>query len=106
MSTQDDITKWIDRANELLNSGTAATHQLPPFAVSMLSYFYGPNSSQMSHYQQAVNNCFKDKTSGAPAHQVFLLAKGTVRNIVMELQNGLVSSLRTVVQGEVLGDLL
>jgi hypothetical protein len=100
-----DEANWIQQANELLNSGMQVTHELPPFAISMLTYFHGANSAQVRAYMQRADNIYKDKSSG-PAHQLFLHARGTVSGLVRELNSNLVGNIRSSVQGELLGDLV
>jgi hypothetical protein len=103
--TRPDETRWIQQAKELLNSGMGGTHDLPQFAVSMLTYFYGANSAQLRAYLQRADNIYRDKTVG-PTHQLFLHARGTVSNTVRELENNLVGDIRSSIQGELLGDLV
>lgn len=100
-----DEAKWIEQANELLNSGVQATHDLSPFAISMLTYFHGANSAQVRAYVQRADNIYKDESIG-PSHQLFMHARGTISSLVRELENNLVGSIRSSVQGELLGDLV
>jgi hypothetical protein len=99
-----DETKWIEQAKELLNSGMGGTHDLPPFAISMLTYFYGPGSMQLRAYMAGADNITKRKEG--VAHHLFMHARGAVANTIRELENGLVANLRTSIQGELLGDLV
>jgi len=95
---------WIEQGNALLSEGEEAMYTLPPFAISMLTYFYGANSVQVRIYQQTVDNLFKNK--GGATRLSFYLAQGAVSNTIRELENGLITNLRTSIQGEVLGDMV
>jgi hypothetical protein len=100
MARQDEA-RWIQQAKGLLNSGLEGTHDLPPFAVSMLTYFYGANSAQVRAYMLRTEQIYKDKASG-PTHQLFLHARGTVSNTVRELENNLVGNIRATIEGDYL----
>jgi hypothetical protein len=104
--TRADEKKWVEQAKELLNSGASATHDLPPFAVSMLTYFYGASSAQLRAHNQRADNVYKDKGGMGPTHALFMHARGTVSNLIRELEHNLVGSIRSSIQGEVLGDLI
>ncbi len=94
---------WLEQAKKLLEGeGSPAFHELPPFTLSMLTYFYGANSPQVKTYTDGVNNIAKGKDSRINA--TFLHAHGTLSSVVRELENGLIGSLRVPIQGEVLGD--
>lgn len=103
--SRPDEGKWIRQGKELLDSGMISTHDLPPFAISMLNTFYGPGSVQVRAYLDGADNIAKNRKDGL-AHQLFMHARGAVANTIRELENGLVENLRTAVQGEVLGDLI
>jgi hypothetical protein len=100
-----DETNWIQQGKKLLDQGMEATYDLPPFAVSMLTYFYGSNSMQVRAYLQGVEHIAKSKQGGL-AHNSFMHARGVISNTISELENGLVANLRTSIQGELLGDLV
>jgi hypothetical protein len=97
--------KWIEQGRALLNSGMGGTHDLPPFALSMLAHFYGPNSVQVRAYMQGADNISRNKKEGL-AHQLFMHARGAISRTVLDLENGVVTNLRTSIQGELLGDLI
>ncbi len=97
---------WLAQAKELLDAGATAEtyHQLPPFTLSMLTYFYGANSPQVTAYKDGINNIAKGKDSRI--HSTFLHAHGTLSSTVRELKNGLIDNLRAPIQGEILGDFI
>ncbi len=95
---------WLEQAKELLNGRAPAYHELPPFTLSMLTYFYGANSPQVKAYTDGINNIAKGKDSRINA--AFTHAHGTLSSAVRELENGLIGSLRAPIQGEILGDLI
>jgi len=99
-----DEAKWIQEGKKLLSSGSSATHDLPHFAISMLTAFYGPGSVQVRAYLDGASNISKDRNG--LAHRLFMHARGAVENTIRELENGLVANLRASIQGEVLGDLI
>lgn len=99
-----DEAKWILQGNQLLNSGMESTHELPPFAVSMLTYFYGANSAQVRSYMEGADSILRNKEGSA--HRLFMHARGAVASTIRELENGLVANLRTSIEGELLGDLV
>lgn len=103
MARPDEV-KWIQQGKALLDSGMKSTHELPSFAISMLTTFYRPNSVQVKAYLAGADNISKDRNG--LAHRMFMHARGAVGNTIRELENGLVANLRTSVQGEILGDLL
>jgi hypothetical protein len=93
--------KWIEQGRALL-AGAGASNELPQFAISMLAYFYGTNSAQVRSYEQAANNHLKNKFLS----QMSILARGAISSTIRELENGLVTNLRTSIQGEILGDMV
>jgi hypothetical protein len=73
----DEQTKaWIRQGQELLASGSKTAYDLPPFAVSMLTYFYGPSSVQVQAYLKQADNISKDKTFGGRANKLWMQARG------------------------------
>lgn len=96
-------TRWVEQAKKMLALGPGAIQQMPPFAVSMLTYFYGANSVQLRAYIQRIEQISREK-SGTSFSQ-FACASGFVENTIREIENGLVANLRTAIEGELLGDL-
>jgi hypothetical protein len=104
LMSRPEETKWIEQGNQLLDPGIGGPYDLPPFAVSMLTHFYGPGSMQLRAYMEGAENITKRKEG--VAHHLFMHARGAVANTIRELENGLVANLRTSIQGELLGDLI
>ena len=98
---------WIKRANEVLNDPQKAHHESVPFAVSLLNSVYGPHSVQFTSFNDQLNRVAVHAPNSANArYQQVLTAQGVIRNTVAELEGGLVATLRTLVAGEIFGELV
>jgi hypothetical protein len=98
---------WIKRAKEVLTNQQVAFTQSVPFAVSLLTSVYGPQSTQLKAFTDQLKAIAKGAATAANSrhHQVGL-ALGAINNTVAELQGGLVASLRTLIAGEIFGELV
>jgi hypothetical protein len=98
---------WIKRAKEILSDGQKLQLESVPFAVSLLSSVYGPQSVQLKTFSEQLEGITKTAANpgNARVHQAGL-AQGAIQNTVAELQGGLVAKLRTLVAGEIFGDLV
>src|SRR2546423_915962 len=102
-TAQEKEQAWIEQAKALMNHKSPQWDELPPFAISMLTYFYGPTSVQVKTYTEGVNHISK---KDGRRNNLYLQALGAVSNTILELEHGLVGNLRVSIQGELLGDLL
>jgi|SRR5579863_3124072 len=107
----DNSDAWLKRAAEMLEKsgigGYGLGSESAQFATSMLTAFYGAESPQLKAFQ-AVFEGIK-KTATAPAnldHNLHLHARGVIRNTVAEINAGLIVRLRTIIAGEMLGELI
>lgn len=98
---------WIARATELLGDARKSQIESIPFAVSLLSSVYGPQSVQFKTFSGQLERIAAGAESPANARQFEnLAALGAIQNTVAELQGGLISNLRTLVAGEIFGELV
>ena len=102
----DNSELWVRRAEEMLQGGRRQG-EIVPFAVSMLTAIYGPQSEQLRSLNTALEQIMKQKES-LSGKEVFRerAAFYAVQNTVAEIKNGLVARLRTQIAGEILGELL
>lgn len=102
MANNADI--WLKQAKELLLD--ASSHQIVPFAVSMLAAVYGPQSAQLSALNRRIDQCAKSEGFLNAESLRGEQAYNAIQSAVTEIENGLVVNLRTHVAGEVLADLI
>lgn len=105
-----DITDaWIKQADSVL-SGTSddgAGSAAVQFATSMLTALYGPESPQLKQFREGCTAIAK--VCGNPAYldnNLWIHARGVIRNAKAELEAGLIVSLRVGVAGEILAQLI
>jgi hypothetical protein len=98
-----NVDNWLKRAEafqpSMANNMIAA--EALQFAVSMAVAFYGQSSPQLEMIQARYTRNPKD--SSIVIHQ---FAIGAIRNMVAEIQGGLVENVRLQITGEVLADLV
>jgi hypothetical protein len=96
------------RGTEILHTANQVTGaEAAQFAVTMLTNFYGPQSPQLTEFRDGCDAIRKKATYATLIDEpVKDLALGTIKNILMELEAGLIVSVRTAVTGEVLAELL
>jgi hypothetical protein len=98
---------WIKRASEILGDGQKSHLESVPFAVSLLSSVYGPQSAQLVTFTDQLKGIEKGAANpGNARHHKEGIAVGAIRNTVAELQGGLIVGLRTLVAGEIFGELV
>jgi hypothetical protein len=99
---------WLQKANELLAAaGTPSGEQIVPFAVSMFSSLYGPESVQLKSLNKRFEECTQNKNTWlSPAELQGAAAHRAIQSAVTEIENGLIASLRAQVTGEVLSELV
>ena len=96
---------WLKRANELLQE--RASSEAVQFAVSMTAEIYGAQSPQMLGLNAAlaqIAKAAKDPNTAMwyQSHH----AHAAIKNIVAEIDGGLISSIRAQVAGEILSELV
>jgi hypothetical protein len=102
----DNSSVWLKRAKELLSQQMDAS-ELVPFAISLITATYGPRSPQLDAFNQGLAQISKtaDGASNAYHHQG-MHAHGAIRNVVAEIESGLIENMRAQVAGEVLSELV
>jgi hypothetical protein len=96
-----DVEGWLKRADELVSQKSSSWDYSEglQFATSMISAFYGPESSQM--------RTFRSTAEGTQKSIVLSMhAKATIRNIQAEIRAGLIKSVRALLTGEIVAELL
>jgi hypothetical protein len=102
---------WIKRADEVLARGCpfdfATCSEAIHFATSILTALYGPRSSQLQGFlsgQEAIARNEKGK-----GNSLFIQcghAHGAISNAKAELQAGLIATVRVLVAGEMMAELV
>ena len=97
---------WLKRAREIL--ATPQEHSATvQFGISFLTAVYGPQSPQLDAYKQALTDISKSASNPTnAAHHQHGYARGLIRNLVAEIDAGLISSLRAQVAGEIFSQLV
>lgn len=99
---------WIARAKEVLKLyEERRAPEVVPFAVSLLTSLYGPNSPQLEAFNIAQAQIAKQSEN--PRDAAFYQgqqAHTTIKNVVAESESGLIGSLRAQVAGEILSELV
>jgi hypothetical protein len=97
---------WVTRAKAILTEQQPASEEIQ-FAISLLTAIYGPQSPQLEAYTTALAQIAKSAPNPTnAAHHQKQYARGVIRNVVAEIEGGLISSLRAQVAGEVLEELV
>ena len=101
-----DVSNWLIRANESLQQSvsTATVGEKIAFATSFIAAFYGPESVEMKVFRQSIDNIERGKEG--VSHRLELHARGTIKAVKAAVESGLIKSVRTVLSGEIIGDLL
>jgi hypothetical protein len=100
---------WLKRANDLLAQpmGNVSGTEMVQFATSMLTTLHGGESIQVKAF---LDRCAAiSKNSSSQSNAAFYLlghAQGAVKNAVAEVEGGLITSLRVLVAGEILSELV
>jgi hypothetical protein len=97
---------WLTRAKALLPGGHPPSEEIQ-FAISLLTAIYGPKSAQLDAFTAALAQIAKSASSPInAAHHQGGYALGTIKNVVAEIEGGLIGSLRAQVAGEVFSELV
>jgi hypothetical protein len=96
---------WIQRADEVLEKALAS--EGVPTAISMLTALYGPQSTQLQGFMAGLQMIRKTAPNLKNAdYNAWLYARGAIKNAKKELESGLVVSVRALVAGEILAELV
>jgi hypothetical protein len=98
-----NVEQWLKRAkefdlNEWQGHGGHASEALQ-FAISITSAFYGPASPQLEILKR------RAATDKQGFFDVYQISSGAIKNVVAEIEAGLITAIRLEITGEVLGDL-
>jgi len=97
---------WLTRAKTILAGNQAASEEIQS-AVSLLTAVYGPQSTQLKASTTALDQIARSAPNPTNAvHHQKHHARGVIRNVVAEIEGGLITSLRAQVAGEVLAELV
>lgn len=101
-----DVNNWLVRADALLQQSvsTATVGEKIAFATSFIAAFYGPDSVQMKVFRQSIDNIERRKEG--VSHHLELHARGVIQEVRAAVKSGLIKSVRTLLSGEIIGDLL
>jgi len=108
LAAMSDLSQlWIKRARELLSSQGLDAFELTQGAISMLTALYGQKSTQLQGFMAGID-VVKKTASGAgnAKHHLGEYAYSAIRNAKAELEAGLITSVRALVTGEVLVELV
>jgi hypothetical protein len=98
---------WIKRATDILTDVRKSQTESVPFAVSFLTSIYGAESPQLKAFNDQLAAITRSASGPSNAlHHQSGLAVGAIQNTVAELQAGLILGLRTLVAGEIFGELV
>jgi hypothetical protein len=103
---------WLRRARDVRESFQArANSEILPFSTSLLAAMYGPQSPQMTAFDNAMNqisrSCQAQKMGLAAVNQSLgRHAFTVVGNVIAEIESGLIGNIRAQVAGEVLAELV
>jgi hypothetical protein len=97
---------WLARAKAVLAQPQPAAEAVQ-FAISILTAMYGPQSAQLNAFTTGLAQVAKLAPNPRNSdHHQWLHANGTIRNVVAEIEGGLIVSLRAQVAGEIFGELV
>jgi hypothetical protein len=98
--------RWLKRAKAVLAERQPAAEAIQ-FAVSILSAMYGPQSPQLSVFTTSLAQVAKTASNPTNSdHHQSMHARGTIANVVAEIESGLIVSLRAQVAGEIFAELV
>jgi hypothetical protein len=101
-----NVEAWMKRADEVIASSSNWNYaEGLQFATSMITAFYGASSPQMATFRTMMERSNKT-TGGVAEFQLSEQVKGTLQNIKAELQSGLIKSIRALLTGEIIAELL
>jgi len=107
----DNVTAWIKRADEILATAPSTKAQLASeavqFATPMLTALYGAQSTQVNGFLAGQEAISRSNTAvfNLPFFQCSH-AHGAIHNAKAEIEAGLIVSLRVLVAGEIIAELV
>lgn len=102
----DNSEAWLNRAKAVLTDRASQSEAIQ-FAVSLLVAMYGPRSPQLDGFNNGLAQIAKSAKAGSDV--LFFQhrhATGAIRNVIAEIEGGLIVRLRTQVAGEVFSELV
>ena len=100
---KDNTDAWLKRAKEVLAKGHNSTESIP-FCASILGTLYGPGSAQLEAFNSRMQEASRLKEN---AHFLQVgIAYATLKNVVAEIEQGLIVNFRAQIAGEVLSELV
>jgi len=104
----NNIEAWSKRAKDVIEQHKERRGaEITPFATSLLTAMYGPQSPQLAAFSATLAQIAKQSESGRMA--IFNQAQhasSVVSNVLAEMDAGLLSSVRAQVAGEVISELV
>jgi hypothetical protein len=100
---------WLTRAKTMVSRQEAAAYspEEVAFAISLVTAIYGPQSSQLRALTAALEQIARKASTPFSANEPQSnCARGTIRNVVAEIEAGLIGSLRQQVAGEIFAELV
>ncbi|MGD0923331.1 MAG: hypothetical protein ABSA70_16445 [Terriglobia bacterium] len=98
---------WIKRADEVIaNISEWNYSEGLLFATSMITAFYGPDGPQMKTFRETTEGIYRGKASLPFPLLLKRHAKATIQNIRAEIEGGLIKSVRVLLTGEIVAELL
>lgn len=104
----DNKDMWLNSARGVL-ARTISGHssEAVQFATSMLTAFHGPRSTQLKAFTEGLEMDSRRAANATDADWHHLArARGAITNAVAEVEGGLITSLRVLVAGEMLSELV
>jgi hypothetical protein len=102
-----NIDAWLKRADEFGPSGDSRTSgEALQFAISMACALYGSGSQQVEIIKGRAAAIPKEKGCAYPEILIYEFTFGVIRNMVAEINSGLVQNIRLGIAGEILADLI
>lgn len=104
MATNADA--WLARAKAIL-SGQHISSERVQFAISLLTTIYGSQSAQLNAFTTGLAQIAQLAPNPTnSAHHQERYAYGAIENVIVEIEGGLIVSLRAQVAGEIFGELV
>jgi len=100
------VQNWLKRADDLLQQSisTMTAGEKVAFATSFIATFHGPESVEMKVFRQSIESIERGKE--AVSHRLELHARGTIKAVKAAIECGLLKSIRVLLSGEIISDLL
>ncbi len=102
-----NVESWIKRADEVMAKISNWNYSEGlQFATSMIAAFHGSDSPQMRTFRETAEGIHKSKMATGVPFQLAAHARGTIENLKAEIAAGLITSVRVLLAGEIVAELL